>query len=166
MINWIVSRKNLVIVTLATLVTAQPTLNVDTHLQLRETSKQSIQIFYGEKSGYVWSVWTSPQGVAVDPCDYNRFDFVRMSNAERFEGDDKDRYSLTNPPYPPEETWSGAYPPHKKWNCVVKGNGQKGPPVLHCGNEVFDFQKDVQFNDAPIVCGNGYTYHRGWTVEY
>lgn len=50
--------------------------------------------------------------------------------------------------------------------CVIKGNGQKGPPTLSCKDMTVEFRKDAQFRDAEIVCGDNTKYIRTWTVEY
>jgi hypothetical protein len=135
-----------------------------TSLQARDISEHSVQITYGEDpSGHhLWSVWYGPQGVAVDPCKPAPFRRVQLSAAQIV----KDS-SIEKPPFPPKETWNKLPLTFQDTTCSIKGYGQEGAPTFQCGNTlIYDFERDVQFNDPIVKCDDGYKHHRGWTVEY
>jgi hypothetical protein len=148
--------------------------------------QRSVQILYGDKGGKFWSVWSGPQGLAVNPCyrptansnsnrtdnDNPLFDFVLESVGQVVDGS-----SLEKPPFPPKATWGAENPTLKEFSCVIQGRGQEGPPFLICNydiilkkkknNEViYKFEQDAQFDDQIITCEDGVRYRRAWTVEY
>jgi hypothetical protein len=119
-----------------------------------------VQILYGRRGGNdIWTVWSGPQGIAVDPCKVEPEPFqFEIQAAGQFGGG-----SLEQLYFPPKVIWPADFVGD---GCTIKGNGQDGPPTLVCKQSlVVGFQKDAQFNDQEIVCDNGARYHRGWAAE-
>jgi hypothetical protein len=110
-----------------------------------------------------WSVWTAPQGVAVDPCDAESFHqtydipvgvHAQDQNEKQFPGLQSG-------------TWFGDWPEYQDGICSINGHGKDASPTLECEDSlVQEFIRDARYADPLIRCEDGSELERGWTVEY